>query len=42
MDEIQEVTGMKLEELRDVMTEREQWRRLVLMVARVPGTDSTR
>jgi len=42
MDEIHEVTGMKPAELRDVMTERKQWRRLVLTVVRVPGTDSTR
>jgi len=41
MDEIQEVTGMTLAELRDVMTERKQWRRLA-MVTRVPRTDSTR
>jgi len=34
MDEIHEVTGMKLEELRDVMTERKHWRWLVKMVAR--------
>src|SRR6218665_1672328 len=40
MDEI--VTGITLSELRDVMTERKQWRRLVKMVARVPGTHSTR
>jgi len=39
MDEIHEVTGMKL---RDVMTERKQWRSLAMMVARVPGTDSTK
>jgi len=42
MDEIYEVTGMKLAELRDVMTERKKWRRLAMMVARVPRTDSTR
>ena len=42
MDEIHEVTGMKLAELRDVTTERKQWGRLALMVARIPGTDSTR
>ena len=39
MDEIHEVTGMKLAELRDVTTERKQWRRLAMMVARVPRTD---
>jgi len=42
MDEIHEVTGMKLAELRDAMTVRKQWRRLAMMVARVPGTDSPR
>jgi len=42
MNEIHEVAGLKLAELRDVMTERKQWRRLAMMVARVPGTDSTR
>jgi len=42
MDEIHEVTGMKLVELRDMTTERKKWRRLALMVARVPRTDSTR
>ena len=42
MDEIHEVTGMRLSELRDVTTERKQWRRLAMMVARVPGTDSPR
>jgi len=43
MDEIiHEVTGTKLAELRDVTTEGKQWRRLAIMVARVPGTDSTR
>jgi len=33
MDEIHEVTGMKLAELRDATTERKQWRRLVMVVA---------
>ena len=42
MDEVHEVIRMKLAELRDVTTERKQWRRLAMMVARVPGTDSTR
>ena len=43
MDEIywNEVTGMKLAELRDVTTERKHWRRLAMMVVRIPGTDST-
>jgi len=36
------VTGKKLAELRDVTTERKQCRRLAMMVARVPATDSTR
>jgi len=39
---IHEVTRMKLTELRDLTTERKQWKRLAMMVARVPGTDSTR
>jgi len=39
---MREVTGMKLAELRDMLTERKLWRRLAMMVARVPGTDSTR
>jgi len=42
MDEIHEVTGMKLAELRDVTTERKQWRRLAMTVAIVPGTDGKR
>src|SRR6218665_667308 len=42
MDEIHEVTGIKLAELRDATIERKQWRRLVMVVAKVPGTDSTR
>jgi len=42
MDEIHEVTGMKLAELRDVMTERKQWRRMVKTVARAQRVDSTR
>jgi len=42
MDEIHEVTGMKLAELRDVTTERKQWRRLVKTVTRAPRVDSTR
>ena len=33
MDEIREVTGMKLAELRDVTTERKKWRRLVKTVS---------
>ena len=42
MDEIHEVTEVKLAELRDVLTERKQWRRFAMMVARVSITDSTR
>jgi len=42
MDEIHEVTGMKLAELREVTTERKHWRRLVKMVARAQRADSTR
>src|SRR6218665_2767763 len=42
MDEIHEVTGMKLAELRNMTTERKHWRRLVRMVARVQPADSTR
>ena len=42
MDEIHEVTAMKLEELRDVTTERKQWRRMVKTVARAQRVDRTR
>jgi len=42
MLKIHEVTGMKLVELRDVMKERKQWRRLAMMVTRVPRADGTR
>ena len=42
MDEIHEVTGMKLAELRDVTTERKQWRRQVKTVARAQRVDSPR
>ena len=42
MDEIHEVTGMQLAELSDMTTEMKQWRRLAMMVARVPGANSTR
>ena len=37
MNEIHEVTGMKLAELRDATIERKQRRRLVVVVARFPG-----
>src|SRR6218665_1272193 len=42
MDEIHEVTGMKLAELRDVTAERKHWRRMVKTVARTRRVDSTR
>jgi len=42
LHEIHEVTGMKLEELRDVPTEMKNWRRLVKTVARAQRVDSTR
>ena len=42
MDEMHEVTGMKLAELRDVTIERKQRRRLVKTVARARRVDSTR
>src|SRR6218665_2162388 len=41
MDEIQEVTGMKLAELRDVATERKIWRKIVKTIARTQRVDST-
>ena len=42
MDEIHEVSGMKLVELRDVTTDRKQWRRMVKTAARTQRVDSTR
>src|SRR6218665_1160616 len=42
MDEIHEVTGMKLAELRDVTAERKHWRGMVKTVARTRRVDSTR
>ena len=42
MDEIHEVTGMKLAELRDVTTERNIWRKMVKTIARTQRVDSTR
>src|SRR6218665_2279174 len=39
MDEIHEVTGMKLAELRDVTAERKHWRRMVKTVARTRRVD---
>jgi len=41
MEEIHEVAGMKLAELRDVTTERIKWRRLVKTVARAQRVDSS-
>ena len=42
MDEIHEVTGMKLAEVRDVTTERKIWRKMVKTIARTERVDSTR
>ena len=42
MDEIHEVTEMKLAELRDVTTERKIWRKMVKTIARAQRVDSTR
>src|SRR6218665_2036799 len=42
MDEIHEVTGMKLVELRDVTAQRKRWRKLVKTIIRAPRVDSTR
>jgi len=42
MDEIHEVTGMKLAELRDVTTERKIWRKMVKTIARTQRVDRTR
>src|SRR6218665_3083871 len=42
MDEIHEVTGMKLTELRDVTTERKIWRKMIKTIARTRRVDSTR
>jgi len=42
MDEIHEVTGMKLAELRDVTTERKIWRKIVKTIAGTQRVDSTR
>src|SRR6218665_2810691 len=41
-DEIHEVAGIKLAELRDVTAERKHWRRMVKTVARTLRVDSTR
>ena len=37
-----ETTGMNLAELRDATAERRKWRSLTMVIAKVPGTDSTR
>ena len=37
-----ETTGMNLAELRDATADRRKWRGLIMKVARVQGTDSTR
>ena len=42
LDDVQETTGMNLEQLREATSERKQWRRLALTIARVQRTDSTR
>ena len=42
MDEIHEVTGMKLAEPRDVTTDSKQWRMMVKSAARTQRVDSTR
>src|SRR6218665_956111 len=42
MDEIHEVTGMKLAELKDVKTERKIWRKMVKTIARAQRVESTR
>ena len=42
MDEIHEVTGMKLAKLRNVTTERKIWRKMVKTIARTQRVDSTR
>ena len=42
MDEIHERTGMNLTELREATMERKQWRRYIMMIARVHGTEGTR
>ena len=42
MEEIYRRTAMSLTQLRDAVRSREEWRRLVMAVARVPRTDGTR
>ena len=42
MEEIHRRTAMNLTQLRDAVRSREDWRKLVTTVARVPRTDGTR
>ena len=42
MDEIYEVTGMKLAELRDVTMKRNIWRKMIKTIARTQRVDRTR
>ena len=42
MDEMHDLNGMKLAELRDVTTDRKQWRRMVMTATRTQRVDSTR
>jgi hypothetical protein len=42
VDEVHETTGINLEELREATLERKQWRKLIITVARVQGTESAR
>ena len=42
MNEIHEVTGMRLAELRDVTTERKIWRNMIKIIARTQRVDRTR
>jgi hypothetical protein len=42
MEEVHKRTAMNLAQLRDAVRSRDEWRRLVMTVARVPRTDGTR
>ena len=42
MDEVQEKSGMSLEELREATINRRQWRGYIMTVARAPRADGTR
>ena len=42
MEKVQRRTAMNLAQLREATVDRGKWRRLVMTVARVPRTDSTR